>query len=254
MMGKSSRVMNQGVLHRRGGGGGDGGGSAARGWEGDDGDVMLPPRTCEAEVLGIIGYGGVGKKVEMLAKALGMKVLISGRKGGGDDTAAAATTTTTSPPPHTPGQQPERTPFTTLLRTASVVVLCCPRSPETINLISAPELALMPPHALLINVSRGGVVDEPALLEALQAKRIAGAATDVFLTEPATPDNSVLLLGEDKTRDLNLLTTPHVAWYAEETIKAYNRALQDNLRGWLGKEGRPKYPVVWYGKDSAEQE
>jgi len=245
MAGKSSRVLNQGMGTPVVVGGVGGGGGSGQGGVLDDGkDIMMPPRTCESEVLGVIGYGGVGKKVAALAKALGMKVLISGRKGAAE-TAETATSSASGDAQQQQQQQPTRTPFTTLLAQATVIVLSCPRSPETLDLLSTPEFALMRPDALLINVSRGGVVDEAALLSALRGGKIAGAASDVFLTEPATPENSILLGKE--APGLNLVTTPHVAWYAEETIKAYNRALQDNLKGWLEDEGRPKYPVVWHG-------
>ena len=78
-----------------------------------------------------------------------------------------------------------RTEFTTALQTSTVVILTLPLSPSTTNLISTPELALMLPDALLINVSRGGIVDESALVEALRERKIAGAATDVYIEEPA---------------------------------------------------------------------
>lgn len=240
MAGKSSRVLNQGMGTPASGGGGGGGDDVPD--NDNEKDVMMPPRTCESEVLGVIGYGGVGKKVAALARALGMKVLISGRKGASSSTESTAAAVDGPSPSSQPTQ---RTPFTTLLSQATVIVLSCPRSPETLDLLSTPEFALMRPDALVINVSRGGVVDEAALLSALQTRKIAGAASDVFLTEPATPDNSVLLGKE--AEGLNLVATPHVAWYAEETVKAYNRALQDNLKGWLEDGGRPKYPVVWRG-------
>lgn len=84
-----------------------------------------------------------------------------------------------------PSVRPGRTDFTTALQTSTVVVLTLPLSPSTTNLISTPELALMRPDALLINVSRGGIVDEVALVEALREKKIAGVATDVYIEEPA---------------------------------------------------------------------
>ncbi|KAI1776479.1 D-isomer specific 2-hydroxyacid dehydrogenase [Hypoxylon cercidicola] len=181
-----------------------------------------PPKTCRDETLGIIGYGAVGKIVESMAKGLGMKVLISGRKGS-------------------PTAPEGRTPFETLIRESSVIVLCLPRSPESLNLISDAELASMKPYAVLVNVSRGLIVDEKALLSALRDKRIAGYATDVYAQEPASAENS-LLVGPD-TADLNLTTTPHVAWSAEDTNEKFHKALKENIAGWLST-GRPKYPVA----------
>ncbi|KAI1460414.1 D-isomer specific 2-hydroxyacid dehydrogenase [Annulohypoxylon moriforme] len=181
-----------------------------------------PPRTCRDETLGIIGYGAVGKLLEKMAKGLGMMVLISGRKGA--------------------STAPEgRTPFETLIRESSIIVLCLPRSPETLNTISEAELSLMKPYAVIVNVSRGGIVDEKALVAALKTRRIAGYGTDVYETEPASSENS-LLVGPD-TADLNLVTTPHVAWVAEDTIDNYNKATKENVEGWLGT-GQPRYLVI----------
>ncbi|KAI2620661.1 hypothetical protein GGS26DRAFT_303998 [Hypomontagnella submonticulosa] len=181
-----------------------------------------PPKTCREEILGIVGYGSVGKAIESVAKSLGMKVLISGRKG-------------------VPTAPKGRTPFDTLVRESSVIVLCLPRSPATMNLISEAELNVMKPYAVLINVSRGGIVDEKALVEALKARKIAGYATDVYTQEPATLETSCLVGPE--TAGLNLITTPHVAWCATNTNANYNKALKDNIGGWL-RTGQPKYPVV----------
>lgn len=94
----------------------------------------------------------------------------------------------------------------------------------------------MKKEALLINVSRGGVLDEVALIEALKQEWIAGAATDVFLTEPASKENSPLLK-DDITQKVNLTVTPHLAWLSQLTIANLQRVLVDNLNGFL--EGNP---------------
>ncbi|KAI1840591.1 hypothetical protein JX266_013195 [Neoarthrinium moseri] len=185
-----------------------------------DGPNGKPPMTCGSETMGIMGYGAVGKKIESVAKALGMKVLISARKGA----------------PAGKG----RTDFNTVIRESSVIVMCLPRTPETLNMISEPELDAMPNYSVLVNVSRGGMVDEKALVAALRAKKIAGAATDVFLQEPASPETSPLLAPD--TADLNLVTTPHVAWCAEDTTDNYNESLKKNVSSWL--EGAPTNKVV----------
>ncbi|OTA93574.1 hypothetical protein M434DRAFT_395507 [Hypoxylon sp. CO27-5] len=186
-----------------------------------DGPDAKPPRTCREETLGIVGYGGVGKVLEATAMGLGMKVLVAGRKGS---------------------TAPEgRTAFDTLIRESSVIVLCLPRSPETLNLISEAELDAMNPYAVIVNVSRGGIVDEKALVAALKARKIAGYGTDVYEQEPASAENSPLI-GPD-IADLNVVTTPHVAWCASDTIANYNRATKENIEEWLST-GRPKYLVV----------
>ncbi|KAI5925349.1 D-isomer specific 2-hydroxyacid dehydrogenase [Camillea tinctor] len=195
-------------------------GSLVRSLDAPDGK---PPRTCCDEVAGIVGYGGVGKRIEAMVRSLGMaKVLVAGRKG-------AATA-------------PEgRVPFETVIRESTVIFVCLPRSPETLNLISDAEFEIMHPHAVLVNVSRGGIVDENALVAALRRRTITGAGTDVYLEEPAGPENSPLLAPD--TADLNLVTTPHVAWCAEDTAANYRQTLKENITGWI-TTGEPKFRVV----------
>ncbi|KAI2607004.1 uncharacterized protein GGS25DRAFT_532251 [Hypoxylon fragiforme] len=191
-----------------------------------------PPRTARGETLGIVGFGAVGRLLGESAGALGMRVLVSARKGEAEGKEDGVDI-----------REGGRTPFRTLLRTCSVIALCLPRTPATLNLISAPELSLMPPHAILINISRGGIVDEGAVVAALRGRRIAGYGTDVYALEPAGPHNSPLvaagLRGEE---ELNLVTTPHVAWCAEDTVANFHKKLRENVRCWL-ETGMPKYPV-----------
>lgn len=169
------------------------------------------PRACHQETAAIVGYGGVGRKLEMLLEGLGMKVLVAARKGA--------------------GLPPGRVPFNEALKMATVVVLCCPRSPETIGLIGAAELTSMQPDALLINISRGGIVDETALADALGSGRIAGAGVDVFEKEPASAQTSPLLRKE--MDGLNLVLTPHTAWVSTGTTINYQRVLQENIEDFL---------------------
>ncbi|OHE96498.1 glycerate dehydrogenase [Colletotrichum orchidophilum] len=169
------------------------------------------PRTCKDEVVGVLGYGGVGRKVATIAEALGMKVLLAGRKGL----------------PETEG----RVPFDEVISTASVIVLCLPKTESTIDYISTPELNSMGCHTVLINESRGGIVHEEALVKALEKGIIAGAATDVFVKEPAGEKDSPLL--SHRVQDLNLTTTPHVAWVAEETSSNYLEMLKTNIAGFV---------------------
>ena len=170
-----------------------------------------PPRGCTEEIVTVVGHGGVGKKVSKMLGALGMKVIIAARKGA----------------PATEG----RVPFEEALAMASVVVLCCPRSPETLNLLAGPEFEKMRKDAVLVNVARGGIVDEQALLTALKEGQIAGAAVDVFGTEPAGPETSPLL-GEE-AEGLNLVVTPHTAWIGGMTTANYQRVLQENIDGFI---------------------
>ncbi|KAK7423057.1 hypothetical protein QQZ08_009224 [Neonectria magnoliae] len=173
------------------------------------------PRTCRDEVVGILGYGGVGQKVAALSTALGMRVLLSGRKGVPESL--------------------DRTPFDQVICTASVLILCLPKTPDTIDYIATSEFEAMQSDTVLINVSRGGIVDEEALVRALKKGEIAGAATDVFLKEPASEKDSPLL--GTKVQDLNLVTTPHTAWVAEETNANYLKTLEANVVAFVA--GKP---------------
>lgn len=156
---------------------------------------------------------------------MGMKVIISDRKplGGG-------TTSTTI------GKDGlERVPFETVVRQSTVLFVAVPLLDSTRNLISTAEFEAMSPHAVLVNVSRGGVIDEPALVRALTDDRISGAATDVFFQEPAGPDNSPLLA--EGTEGLNLIVTPHLAWLAQRTMANYSQRLKLSVEEWC--RGRP---------------
>ncbi|KAH7140378.1 D-isomer specific 2-hydroxyacid dehydrogenase [Dactylonectria estremocensis] len=170
-----------------------------------------PPRTCKDEVVGILGNGALGKEIASLAKSLGMSVLFSGHKGK----------------PSAEG----RTPFDEVIRTASVLIVSVPKTPETIDLISAPEFLQMQTDSVLINVSRGGTVNEEALVKALEDGQIAGAATDVYVQEPVSEEVSPLI--GPRVKDLNLITTPHVAWCSEETNVNLLDALRRNVIGWV---------------------
>lgn len=161
-----------------------------------------------------------------IAQALGMKVLIAGRKGEEDTTSNSSNT--------------ERTPFDEVIKISTVVVVCVPRLPETMNLISATEFQKMSHKAVLINVSRGGIVNEADLLQALKDRSIHGAATDVFGVEPASAETSPLL-AED-TSQLNLTTSPHLAWCADKTVKNYAAMSPKNVMNYL--LGHPANLVV----------
>ncbi|RAL17100.1 D-isomer specific 2-hydroxyacid dehydrogenase family protein [Aspergillus homomorphus CBS 101889] len=178
-----------------------------------------PPLTCQEEVAGIIGNGAVGKRIAHLARGLGMKVIISDRKQLGE-----AKTTNNS------NDDLERIPFESVIRQSTVIFVAVPLMNTTRNLISTAEFEAMSPHAVLVNVSRGGVIDEDALVKALKEDRISGASTDVFFQEPASPDNSPLLA--EGTEVLNLLVTPHLAWLAQKTMVNYSQRLKLSVEEW----------------------
>ncbi|KAJ5328332.1 hypothetical protein N7452_008722 [Penicillium brevicompactum] len=172
------------------------------------------PLLCGDETTCIVGYGSLGKRIESMAKGLGMNVIIAERKG-------------VSP-------RPGRVGFEEALKMSTVVILCLPRSAETINMISTDEFQTMSPHGLLINVARGGIVDEQALLDALKSGAIAGAATDVYTKEPAGRGDSPLISPE--AAGLNLTLTPHLAWYSETTLQNLSGAVKITVEKWCRGE------------------
>ena len=162
--------------------------------------------------LGIVGRGSLGTAVAGIARALRMDVLFAGRKGDAAPPAPAV-------------------PFAEMLRRSDVITLHVPLKPETRNLIGAPEFAAMVRRPVLINASRGGLVDEIALGEALRSGRIAAAGFDVATAEPPAADHPLMAL-----LDLpNFILTPHVAWASLEGQQALADQLVDNIDAfWRG--------------------
>ncbi|OJJ56633.1 hypothetical protein ASPSYDRAFT_47921 [Aspergillus sydowii CBS 593.65] len=171
-----------------------------------------PPHTTQQEVVAIIGYGAVGKRIEAVARALGMQVLIAEQKG-------------------VMGMQVRegRVAFETAVQRATVVVVAAAKSEETVGLIADGELQAMRRDALIVNVARGGIVEERALVKALREGWIAGAAVDVFDGEPPVRGQSVLL-EEDVP---NLTLSPHIAWFSESTIRNLQDLLVEGLEGYI---------------------
>ena len=121
-----------------------------------------------------------------------------------------------------------------LLRTADIVTCHCPLTPETENLINAQNIAKMKKSAILINTSRGPVVDEQALADALNSSRIAAAGLDVLKKEPSDPKNPLLSAK-------NCYITPHIAWAAVETRRRLIDILVKNIECYLN--GAPQNVV-----------
>jgi D-3-phosphoglycerate dehydrogenase / 2-oxoglutarate reductase len=146
------------------------------------------------KTIGIVGLGAVGQAVGYIA-------------AHGFDLNVVATTRSMRP-------APDRVGFLSidaLVEQSDIIVLCCPLTPETRGLISRERIARMKPHALLINVSRGPVVDDDALIDALRKGSIGGAALDVFATQPLPSDHPYF--GFD-----NVIVTPHLAGITEESM------------------------------------
>lgn len=157
---------------------------------------------------GIVGLGNIGRNVARVAEALGCEV------------AYASTSGVVRPEPY-----PCRT-LDDLLAWADIVSIHCPLNDRTRHLIGPRELALMKPSALLINVARGGIVDEAALAAALDARTLAGAALDVFEHEPLDTGNPLLSVGEPD----RLLLSPHNAWAPAEAIEVLVGCIVRNIR------------------------
>lgn len=173
-----------------------------------------PIRELHESRLGIIGHGALGRAVEQLALAFGMRVLLAEHK-------------------NMPDIRPGRMSFEEALRSSDILTLHCPLTDETRNLIGAHELKQMQPHALLINTARGGLVDEPALVEALQSGTIAGAGFDVLSREPPRDGNPLLELNLP-----NFILTPHVAWASREAMQILADQLIANIEAFV--MGRPQ--------------
>ncbi len=168
--------------------------------------------------LGIVGLGQIGRAVARLALGFGMRVLAYDAG--------------------TPAGVPEGVWMTTelsrIFRDADAVTLHCPLTPDTQRLVCAERLALMKPTAYLINTSRGPLIDEPALAEALRSGRLAGAGLDVLSEEPPPADHPLL----DAP---NCYITPHIAWATRSARRRLLDAAVENVRAFLA--GSPRNVV-----------
>ncbi|MBX5465779.1 MAG: D-2-hydroxyacid dehydrogenase [Clostridia bacterium] len=175
-------------------------------------------RELQGATLVVAGYGAIGREVARRAGALGMRVLALRRHAPPEGEADAWAERVAGP-------EAARAFFAE----ADFLLLALPRTPETEGYLDAEKIGWLPERAVVINVGRGALVDEAALLEALRARRIAGAALDVFRQEPLPADS--LLWAEPR-----LLITPHVAWASPETPRRGAELFADNLRRYLSGE------------------
>lgn len=174
--------------------------------------LQVPHFELNGKVLGIIGAGNIGKALAKLANAFGMKVLAYTR---------------------TPKENTELITYTTLeevLRQSDFISLHCPLTPNTHHIISEKELNMMKNSAFIINTARGALIDEKALIHALNNKTIAGAGLDVQEVEPLPIDNPLYHMD-------NVIVTPHMGWKGFETRKRLCDVVADNIHHFL--EGNP---------------
>jgi phosphoglycerate dehydrogenase-like enzyme len=184
-----------------------------RGWPSDPelGETVRDIGGC---AVGLVGYGNIAKRVEQIVAAMGATVLHTSTRDDGS-----------------PGWRT----LPDLLAASDIVSLHLPLTPETHHLLGDAAIGGMKLGAVLVNTSRGAVVDEAALVDALRDGRLAAAGLDVFEAEPVAAGNP--LLGMD-----NVVLTPHVTWYTADTMRRYLVEAVENCRRL--RDGRPLANVV----------
>ena len=183
-------------------------------WATAEGFTLLSYPTFELKgrIIGIVGFGSIGRGVARIAEAFQMKVLASDAMGINDP-------------------QYANTDLDILLAQADVVTVHTPLTPETKHIINAAALAKMKPTALLINTARGGIVDEQALADALNNDRLAGAGFDVLTEEPPVSGNPLL-------KAKNIIITPHSAWSTREARQTLVDETGKNIEAFLAGTAR----------------
>jgi phosphoglycerate dehydrogenase-like enzyme len=189
--------------------------------------VRQPLRELRGQTLVLVGLGEIGREVARLGKALGMRT-VGVRRGKGD-----------LPPFTDEVHGADRLPE--LAGRADAMVVSLPLTGETAGLLDRATIERLPPGCIFVNVGRGGVVDEAALIDALRGRRIAGAVLDVFATEPLPPDSPLWALP-------NVLVSPHGAALSERENERIVELFVANLRRYLDGEplANAVEPGVWY--------
>ena len=173
-----------------------------------------PMRDLNGKTLAIFGRGNIGKTLATYAQAFKMNVVFAEHKNA-------------------QSVRDGYVSFDEAIRSADVVSLNCPLTPQTANMIGEAELQQMKPGAILINCGRGGLVDEAALVAALKYGQIGGAGFDVLTQEPPRNGNPLL-----KARLPNLIVTPHIAWASQEAANRLFDILLDNINRFVA--GNPQ--------------
>ena len=160
--------------------------------------------------IGIVGEGNLGQGVAKIARGLDMEIMFAAHKGA-------------------TGLGPLYTPFDQVVETADVITLHCPLLPSTRNLFGRDEFQKMKDHAIIVNTARGGLIDEEALVEAIEQGWIGGAGIDVVSTEPPADDHPFFKLKGHP----NFILTPHVAWASQEAMQSLADQLIDNVENFV---------------------
>jgi len=189
--------------------------------------LEYPITELSTKTLGIVGLGVLGTAVANLAVSFGMRILVAESFRPENNTASAEQ------------QRPEfkRIPFQDLVAQSDVISLHCPLTTETKGLFDLKTFQSMKKNALLINTARGGLINDEALLHALENKLIAGAALDVMDREPPAADHPLLTSGLP-----NLIVTPHIAWAAKEARQRSLDEIAKNIAYYL--KGKPRNVVT----------
>jgi glycerate dehydrogenase len=173
-----------------------------------------PIRDLGGARLGIIGEGVLGQRVAEIGRVFGMQPLFAAHKGKS-------------------GLGPLYTPWQEVLETSDVITIHSPLTKDTRGMIAMPEFEAMKRQPVIVNTARGGLVDEQALVRALDAGLIAGAGFDVVDGEPPSPDNPLMRAAARH----NVILTPHVAWASDEAQQALADQLVGNIESFIA--GRP---------------
>ena len=174
-----------------------------------------PIRRVSTQIMGLVGYGKLARAVARKARGLGMRVIAFDPMLERDEAGLV-----------------DLVPFDTLVAQADIVSLHAPLTARTRGMINDAVFAAMKPNALLINAARGELVDEAALIRALEAGKIGGAALDVFASEPWIEDSPL-------RRDPRVLLTPHMAFYSEESLASLEEQAARSIRDILTGRGSP---------------
>jgi len=175
--------------------------------------MQVPLTEISGKTLGVIGFGAIAQKTVILAKALGMKVIVNTR---------------TPKPEIIPDI--EFVDLENVLKRSDYLSLHCPLTTATKHLLDLDKLKLMKPSAFVINTSRGALIKETDLIEALKSGIVAGAGLDVQEIEPPEPGNPLYKMN-------NVILTPHIGWKRWETRQRLINVVADNIKAFI--DGKP---------------